>query len=137
MKLLFSLICAASVSWLSGQTLSYSRVLLVESSAQTVPAGHVWKVERAVSQVAAQVNSAGWATIPTPTATFQIAINGVNINISTVRTSAVAPYHSSQSSYTTSAIDQGTFPLWLPPGTTLAAGSNVRYISVIEFRENP
>lgn len=128
---------ALSSLCLSAQSLSYSRVILVESSVQTVPSGHVWKVERAVSQSANQVNSAGWASLPTPTATFQMLINGNAINISTVRTSSMAPYHTSQSSYTTSSIDQATFPLWLPPGTTLAAGNNVRYISVIEFRENP
>jgi hypothetical protein len=138
MKQVFTLtFFALSSLWLSAQTLSYSRVILVESAVQTVPAGHVWKVERAVSQSANQVNTAGWASVPTPTATFTIQINGISINISEVNASTLAPFNTGQPSYTTTSIDQNTFPLWLPPGTTLAAGNNVRYISVIEFRENP
>ncbi len=122
---------------LKAQTLSYSRVILVESNSQTVPLGHVWKVENAVSSVPSQVNTAGWSSVPSPTSHFQMVINGNAINISKVEMSSMAPFNSSQISYTINGLNQETFPMWLPAGTTLAAGTNVRYLSVIEFKENP
>jgi hypothetical protein len=137
MKFLLTLLSIASAFVLPSQTLSYNRVILVESSPQTVPLGHVWKVENAVSQAPSQVNTASWSGVATPTAHFQIIINGNAINISKVESSALAPFTTSQISYSISGIHQETFPMWLPAGTTLATGTNVRYLSVIEFRENP
>ena len=89
------------------QTLQFSQVLLV-STTQTVPANKVWKVE-------------GVMPVFNGTAINQISINSTNIVVSAV-------------GYTLSG---NAFPLWLPAGTTLAAGSNVFRVSVIEFTVVP
>jgi hypothetical protein len=137
MKYFLIIIFLTCSTILPSQTLSYSRVILIESTPQTVPVGHVWKVESAVSQVPAQVNTAGWSGVATPTAHFQMVINGNALNISKVESSAMAPFTTSQISFSISGIDHFSFPMWLPAGTSLAAGTNIRYLSVIEFRENP
>ena len=89
------------------QTLQFSQVLLV-STTQTVPANKVWKVE-------------GVMPVYNGNAINQISINSTSIVVSTF-------------GYTLSG---NAFPLWLPAGTTLAAGSNVFQVSVIEFTVVP
>ena len=91
------------------QTLQFSQVLLV-STTQTVPANKVWKVESPLP------SWGGGATTNT------ITIDG-NLVVVTIGGS--------------SSISGISFPLWLPSGTTLAPGSNIPRISVIEFTVVP
>ena len=111
-----------------GQTLQFSQVLLV-STTQTVPANKVWKVE---GFMPTQSLIAPWQN----TVNFSISINNSQIFVG-------GAFHShttngsggvSQTGYSANLVFQ---PLWLPAGTTLAAGTNVFGVSVIEFTVVP
>ncbi|MBM3171196.1 MAG: hypothetical protein FJZ75_06260 [Bacteroidetes bacterium] len=95
-------------SKLQSQTLQFSQVLLI-STVQTVPANKVWKVESYTQ------NNSGANLY------HQIVVNS--------NTSIVG-----STNYT---LHNHPFPMWLPAGTTLAAGANVINISVIEFTVLP
>jgi hypothetical protein len=86
------------------QTLQFSQVLLV-SSTQTVPANKVWKVESVMP-------------INQTSIYHQIVVNSTTIIVGTTNYSG-SWFHA--------------FPMWLPAGTTLAAGATVFRISVVEF----
>ena len=110
------------------QTLQFSQVLLV-STTQTVPANKVWKVE---GFMPSQSLIAPWVS----TVNFSITVNNSRIFVA-------GAFHShttngsggvAQTGYTASLDFQ---PLWLPAGTTLAAGTNVFGVSVIEFTVVP
>jgi len=94
---------------LQAQTLQFSQVLLV-STTQTVPANKVWKVESPLP------SWGGGATTNT------ITIDG-NLVVVTIGGS--------------SSVSGISFPIWLPAGTSLAAGQNIPRISVIEFTVVP
>lgn len=87
-----------------GQTLQFSQVLLV-SSTQTVPANKVWKVESVMP-------------INQTSIYHQIVVNSTTIIVGTTNYSG-SWFHA--------------FPMWLPAGTTLATGTTVFRISVVEF----
>ena len=93
----------------NSQTLQFSRVLLV-STTQTVPANKVWKVE---SVVPYSQNSV-W---------HEVVVNSLISMVGQVGIVQGAVFN--------------TFPMWLPAGTTLAAGQKVNYVSVIEFTVVP
>ncbi|MBM3171360.1 MAG: hypothetical protein FJZ75_07110 [Bacteroidetes bacterium] len=93
---------------LQAQTLQFSQVLLV-STTQTVPANKVWKVESVMP-------------INQQSIYHQIVVNSTTIIVGTTN-------------YTGSWFN--AFPMWLPAGTTLAAGSTVFRVSVIEFTVVP
>jgi len=98
---------------LQGQTLQFSRVLLV-STTQTVPANKVWKVESYMNNTYIAYN-----------AVHHISVNSIDILVG-----------NSINSQTPIGTNH-PFPMWLPAGTTLAAGANVINISVIEFTVLP
>jgi hypothetical protein len=113
---------------LQSQTLQFSQVLLV-STVQTVPANKVWKVE---GFMPSQSLIAPWQN----TVNFSLLVNNSQIFVA-------GAFHShttngsggvAQAGYAASLTFQ---PLWLPAGTTLAAGTNVFGISVIEFTVVP
>jgi hypothetical protein len=63
-----------------------------------------------------------------------ISDQNILINGATVSVQLNGMYNSVNSSGSPQNLGWGThFPLWLPAGTTLRTGSNVAYISVIEF----
>ena len=105
------------------QTLQFSQVLLV-STTQTVPANKVWKVE---GFMPSQSLIAPWQS----TVNFSITINNSQIFVAGAyqRESGNSGY-----AYSANLVFQ---PLWLPAGTTLAAGTNVFGVSVIEFTVVP
>ena len=120
-KTLFTtlLFCGLAFNSLS-QTLEFSQVILV-SSLQTVPQDKVWKV----SNILPTLDGAG---------SCKIKVNGNNI--------VVAFSLSSNAWFQTGNVYnnhnyynglEGAY--WLPEGTTLEAGTNIQYISVIEFNE--
>jgi hypothetical protein len=106
-------------------TLQFSRVLLVEQTDQTVPAGKVWKVESYTPS----------ATYGTHTGSPQNHIILVNSQSRIVGMSAGFNVNYSGGSHAASAFS--TFPMWLPAGTVLRASSNVSQLSVIEFNVIP
>ena len=128
--LLFAFVVSlfALAKTVQAQTLQFSQVLLV-STTQTVPANKVWKVE---GFMPSQSLIAPWGS----TVNFSITVNNSQIFVA-------GEFHShttngsggvAQTGYTASLDFQ---PLWLPAGTTLAAGTNVFGVSVIEFNVVP
>lgn len=104
---------------LQSQTLQFSQVLLI-STVQTVPANKVWKVEAVIPDGPTLFNQYNWGT----QGSCRITINNHTTAISGWQASGTILYSFNQ-------------PLWLPAGTTLAAGSNTFRISVIEFTVVP
>lgn len=125
----------------SQQQLEFNQVRLV-STQETVPANKVWKlVNVAGTQVIQHDRSFGSSTPNQITPSISsILINGTTINVgnpsiaagggSGAGTSAGNSNRTFNTAYTN--IPTG-FPLWLPENTTLEAGTNISYISVIEF----
>jgi len=106
------------------QTLQFSQVLLV-STTQTVPANKVWKVEGFMP-------SQSLTTQPFNVKDFSIVVDNSQVYV------AGAHMGSSGSQYAWGYYANLDFqPLWLPAGTTLAAGTNVFRVSVIEFTVVP
>jgi hypothetical protein len=103
--------------------LEFSQVKLVGIQ-ETVPTGKVWKVESVLNNSTLQINTG--TSSPQNNAT-SILVNGTSVLIST----------SWGSSYATSAVQSTQLPIWLPSGTTVAAGTNVFRISIVEFNQIP
>jgi hypothetical protein len=115
--------------------LHFNQVKLV-TTVQTVPTGKVWKVESATYNGGAPFpnSSANYAFPAGPLQTrgfesiMSYSVNGqlnyfpvsysINGNFSSVNLMA-------------------HFPLWLPEGSTLAVGTNMGYLSVLEFNIIP
>ncbi|MFZ4061543.1 MAG: hypothetical protein ACOYK5_10000 [Bacteroidia bacterium] len=111
-----------------GQTLQFSQVLLVSSNTQTVPAGKVWKVENilASSSLVASGNQ---------TVNFSITVDNTQVFVAGANSQVNVYNQGVQSMSSTS--NQLVQPIWLPAGSTLAAGQNVFRVSVIEFTVLP
>jgi hypothetical protein len=109
------LFCGLAFNSLS-QTLEFSQVLLV-SSLDIVPQGKVWKVESALANCTSHCNAS-------------IVVNNENIYTYVYQTGMPGT-----SSKAPAASNPTSFPIWLPEGTSLNIGSNVKYISVIEFNQ--
>ena len=118
---------------LSQGNLQFNQVKLV-SSQETVPAGKVWKVENAT------YNGGAPFCISSGTNTNC----GNSNNLSYIAYVGIMSYNiNSQVNYIintftnnggASAGNTGPpFPFWLPASSTLAAGTNMRYLSVLEF----
>jgi hypothetical protein len=105
------------------QTLLFSKALLV-TSADTVPAGKIWKVESAPASTTLGINSSSTAAQGNANV---ILVNGIALYIKSTW----------GSSYSSSAISATDLPIWLPEGTTLAAGTNTAMVSVLEFTVSP
>lgn len=130
----YSILCSLFIYFFSNaealqsQTLQFSQVLLV-STVQTVPANKVWKVE---GFMPSQSLIAPWQN----TVNFSILVNNSQIFVA-------GAFHSHTTNGSGGVAQAGysanlTFqPLWLPAGTTLAAGTNVFGVSVIEFTVVP
>ena len=115
------------------QTLQFSRVLLVGSTLETVPAAKVWKLESVMS-LSNLVPSTGTSDNTYYTISKIIEVNGQAVVIS--RSSRYTQNYSRYNSESTTDVGIGEvteLPLWLPAGTTLRAGTNAYNISVIEF----
>lgn len=110
--------------------LQFSQVKLV-STTQTVPAGKVWKVESAhISQTTCLFTFAG-TCVSNSTTTFVHAgiyiVNGTSCYLGMDTGGDQLRY----------SVSSDPFPLWLPATTTLAAGTNIGFLSVIEFNIIP
>jgi hypothetical protein len=138
---------ACSLNSAFSQTLSFSQVLLVTSS-QTVPAGHVWKIENILPTDRLAVANTLWdgITLVDGVSNFDkvIVVNSQNIIVhSTSSTTSVQDQTTSNTSSIRSSnagygLASGILdgPIWLPAGTTLAAGTGVYAVSVLEFEVN-
>jgi hypothetical protein len=107
------------------QNLQFNQVILVNTTAQTVPSGKVWKITGFMPSIG--FRSTSGSTSPYE---YLIQVNGVN------RVFGHGSYMNT--SYGVAfPISNINSEFWLPAGTTLAAGSNVGEISVIEFNIVP
>ena len=97
-------------------SMEFSRVLLVETL-DSVPQGKIWKVTNILQTHGSSGNR-------------HISVNGNDIIVSYGAGATTYDPYSAGHSYNYNGL-QG--PYWLPEGTTLQAGTNVQYISVIEF----
>lgn len=95
-------------------SMEFSRVLLVETL-DSVPQGKIWKVESVLLACNAFC-------------TASIFVNGIQIYMAHMGNGAPGYNGLEVSSWIPTKL-----PIWLPEGTTLQAGTNVQYISVIEF----
>lgn len=118
MKKLLALMIFALGGMAWGQTLQFSQVLLVSSNAQTVPAGKVWKVENILASSSLVVNNS--------IRNFSILVDNTSVFVA-----GAVEYGGP------STANQLVQPIWLPAGSTLAAGQNVFRVSVVEFTVLP
>jgi hypothetical protein len=116
--------------------LQFNQVKLV-STIETVPAGKVWKVEGATF-AGGSVFCVGGP--PGPGNTYcgnQILQSYGFIGVMSFDINGQSN-HISHLGYSSSSSTQlSPFPFWLPAGSTLAASTNMRYLSVLEFNIIP
>ncbi|MCC6601283.1 MAG: hypothetical protein IT223_11510 [Crocinitomicaceae bacterium] len=131
-----------SVTAYGQSTLAFNQVKLV-STVETVPTGKVWKVVSAIgASTSATQNSSSYSTSPSLPSDHIILINGNSAAIISsigLSTSYSGAGSSSSSQFRIATAGKETcteLPIWLPADATLAAGSNVSLISVIEFDVN-
>jgi hypothetical protein len=115
----FIAISLTSISFSQGN-LQFNQVKLV-STLETVPNGKVWKVENILvnegNLIGTNMNSRFYAC------TYKV--NNIYCFITQSNNSSnISP-------------TPGSFPFWLPEGSTLAAGTNINFLSVIEFNILP
>lgn len=129
-----------SLSLQAQGTLQFNQAKLI-STTQTVPANKVWKVVGILASsdlsVSGSMSTAGTASSFTPST--QISIDGSVVYLSQSN-AYVGPNSGSSANwrvYGTASLDITPLPIWLPAGTTLAAGVNVARVSVIEFNIIP
>ncbi|MEI6766613.1 MAG: hypothetical protein WCM76_13350 [Bacteroidota bacterium] len=116
--------------WAQGYALRFNTVLLV-SSLDTVPAGKIWKIESVMhsSDLNAIGTSLAWSAVSSA-----IKVNGNTVYINRNTSGSARIYYSSYvDPNATSDMNLTALPIWLPAGTTLAAFTNINYISVVEF----
>ncbi len=136
-KVILTIIFAVAILVAKAQNnLQFNSIKLV-STVQTVPANKVWKVESCsfaggfpfcvgTSSTsyfcgASSTNSSGTDAI------MSYIVNGVTSYIIGITHHASYP----------SSMPNLSFPLWLPAGATLQAGTNMSYFSVMEFNVVP
>lgn len=121
--------------------LQFSQVKLV-STTETVPVGKVWKLQNFLPNVSLFTDITRNQINPTSGGirNFIILVNGISIYLQTTVTREVGRSDSywSQDGYATAASSSIlNEPIWLSSGTTLAASTNVQFVSVIEFNVIP
>lgn len=109
-----------------GYTLQYNQTKLV-GSVETVPAGKTWKITGILPSTRLSSAYCSGSTSCGYTQTEQIIlVNGNNVWM------ASSDARGSSYGYVATAIIN-TSDIWLPEGTTLAAGTGVYRVSVLEF----
>ena len=121
--------------------LQFSQVKLV-STTETVPVGKVWKLQNFLPNVSLFTDITRNQINPTSGGirNFIILVNGISIYLQTTVTREVGRSDSywSQDGYATAASSSIlNEPIWLSSGTTLAASTNVQFVSIIEFNVVP
>ena len=113
------------VSMVAQGNLQFNQVKLV-STVETVPVGKVWKVTGILPSSGFRYTSSS----STPPYEYGLLVNGIQ---------RIIGHGSYVNGYYSSGFTAQSFggDLWLPGGTTLAAGSNVGEISIIEFNIVP
>lgn len=129
--ILFALQVGFSGFELGAQTLSFSQVKLV-SAVQTVPQNKVWKVENILPSVRLTTTNFNGQSV----VNFTLLVNGLTVFY--LSTESLGNLQGNGTTGITAvSAGIGDSPIWLPAGTTLAAGNNLHGISVIEFNVVP
>lgn len=120
---------------LVAQNLQFGKTKLIGSKTDTVPTGKVWKLESIIYKQ---------GIVPCPTSgvsidiSDSIALDGTKLMVRAQRFSGL--YENINYRYAHAPeflVWEQKLPMWLPAGTTLAAGRGVFYLSVLEFNEIP
>lgn len=128
--ILFSIVLNAGR--LNAQSLAFSQVILLTSQ-QIVPQGKVWKLENC----AGPRTTVGSYTSNVFPADHTFSINGTTVSASKMDNLVGAP-NGSYGVIATSGMSSVTgFPLWFPAGTTVDIGTNLSFLSIIEFTVIP
>ncbi len=125
---LFSLALLSGISRAQG-TLQFNQVKMV-TTLETVPSGKVWKILSAPYKNDV-IGSAGSYTYSNPGVEF---VQSMNINGDIIYIQALRVYDGSWRNFVGPTCE---LPLWIPEGTTLQAGTGVRFLSVMEFNVIP
>lgn len=130
MKQLLVALSLALSGILNAQSLQFSQVKLVTNQ-ETVPAGKVWKLTGCAysSNITGMISTGQGAGVSSNSDAL-IQINGQNRAVRSVR--AAGGYN-----HASGVVWETHWPLWLPAGANLSAGTGVGEISVIEFTVVP
>jgi hypothetical protein len=126
-------VSAVMTTNVKAQSLTFSQVLLVGSTPQTVPTGKVWKIESYLLNNSnimvngASTNCGG----TTATSCFYLTAPGGSSTAFYLKPVNASVNPTSQAGYGV------TFPVWLPAGSVLATNCTSWYLSVIEFNIVP
>ena len=112
----------------SQSNLQFQKVKLINSNLDTVPHGKLWKIESAIYSGEISIIAATTSCGNGPCADIRTASININNNSVQIRKSSAG-----FSTASGGLIWEIHFPIWLPEGTILSAGSNVLYLSVVEF----
>lgn len=124
--LLFVFLC--SVSFAQGN-LQFNQVIKVNNTAQTVPAGKVWKVEAYL-----QANTSISEFVEFPTCNFPDRQHPFLINSKPYYQINGSPGHGSSGIFMAVG---NLFPLWLKSGETVQTTCPDNFLSIIEFNILP
>ena len=150
-KFLFAILALVfamcAVAQQTPHTLQYSRTLLITNAGGTVPSAAnnngvdcVWKVVSVLPNANTQQNETSSTGSIMAMGSFTISVNSNTVYLS--RVDAAFGYNgypgvgNGDAQYNFANVNGQLLPMWLPAGTTLAAGSNIQYVSVIEFIVN-
>jgi len=137
MKNSLLLFLCAIPCWVAAQNLTYTQTRFITSASGTVtcPTGTVWKVEQVVfsSTLPNVACGSGSTSCSTTSHHDLITINGTSVRVRSLLAQSFAGSGGNGSA----VVWQQPFPLWLVASNTLATGTGVLGISVIEFTESP
>lgn len=107
------------------------RVIVAADGTVAVPAGKVWKIEGVFySSTVPEPICPGSSTCTSLSHSDVIQVNSANVQVRAFRNRGAAY---SGSTFITVHQWEQKFPMWLKAGNTLAVGTGVSSISVIEF----
>lgn len=128
---LSSALFLCSFTFNAQNNLQFNNALLVGASSVEVPAGRIWKIESVISNS----NLAATGGTSVQAKSTQILINSVVTHINQCSTfqGSDSGSNANPRPHGYACSDVTKLPIWLPAGTTLAAGTNTQSISVLEF----
>jgi hypothetical protein len=137
MKNSLLLFLCAIPCWVAAQNLTYSQTHFITSASGTVtcPAGTVWKVEQVVfsSTLPDAACNSGTTSCSGSRHDDNISVNGTTVRARSMSSRA----KDGTGGHASVMLWQHPMPIWLVAGNTIATGTGVLGISVIEFTEAP
>ena len=135
LKSVMLMLIGCQAGLLSAQNLQFGLTKLVGSKQDTVPTGKIWKIESFVYSRTLADCPGGSTSI---NLSDSIVLNGYKTAVRAQRFSGLWNQWNPTNTFGPEFfLWEQKLPMWLPSGTTLAAGTGVRYISILEFKETP